>query len=90
MPAPNADRNMLFGILALQMDFVTRDHLVTAMNAWVLAKSKPLGQILREQGALSNERHALLEALVQEHLKQHGNDPEKSLTAVGSPKLSRR
>src|SRR5262249_44676680 len=29
-------------------------------------------------------RHALLEALVQEHLKQHGNDPEQSLAAVSS------
>src|SRR5262245_104291 len=82
MTAPNADRNLLFGILAIQMDFVSRDQLVAAMHAWVLAKSKPLGQILKEQGALPSERHTLLEALVQEHLKQHGNDPEKSLAAV--------
>ena len=30
-----ADRNLLFGILALQMDFITRDALIAAMNAWV-------------------------------------------------------
>src|SRR5262245_8309643 len=47
-----ADRNLLFGILALQMDFINRDQLVAGMNAWVLEKSKPLGQILVEQGAL--------------------------------------
>ena len=39
------------------------------MHAWVLDKAKPLGQILLEQEALSGERHALLEALVQEHLE---------------------
>src|SRR5262249_40041689 len=33
---PSADRNLLFGILALQLDFVSRDALVAAMNAWVL------------------------------------------------------
>src|SRR5262249_35564205 len=31
-----ADRNLLFGILALQMDFIRRDALIAAMNAWVV------------------------------------------------------
>jgi serine/threonine-protein kinase len=79
-----ADRNLLFGILALQMDFVSRDALITAMNAWVLAKQKSLGEILLAQNALGRDEHALLEALVQKHLARHGNDPEKSLAAVSS------
>jgi hypothetical protein len=33
---PAADRNLLFGILALQMDFASRDQLVAAMHAWVM------------------------------------------------------
>jgi hypothetical protein len=41
---PSADRNLLFGILALQMDFVSRDALITAMKAWILAKNRPLGE----------------------------------------------
>ncbi len=40
---PSADLNLLFGILALQMDFISRDALIRAMHAWVLAKAKPLG-----------------------------------------------
>ncbi|HJZ59255.1 MAG TPA: hypothetical protein VKE74_30195, partial [Gemmataceae bacterium] len=48
-----ADRNLLFGVLALQMDFVTRDALVRGMNAWVLDKHKPLAHVLQEQGALA-------------------------------------
>ncbi len=40
MATPNADRNLLFGILALQMDFISRDALIAAMNAWVLDKAK--------------------------------------------------
>jgi hypothetical protein len=79
-----ADRNLLFGILALQLDFVTRNALIQAMHAWVLDKAKPLGQILIEQGALVTGRHTLLDALVQEHLKQHSNNPEKSLAALSS------
>src|SRR5580704_5661911 len=79
-----ADRNLLFGILALQMDFINRDQLVAAMHAWVLAKAKPLAQVLQEQGALTQSRRALLEPLVNEHIVQHGNDPQKSLMALGS------
>lgn len=48
----SADRNLLFGILALQMDFITRDQLVAALHAWVLAKHRPLGEILVEQKAM--------------------------------------
>ena len=38
---PSADRNLLFGILALQMDFIGRDQLVEAMGAWVLDNEGP-------------------------------------------------
>jgi hypothetical protein len=81
---PDADRNLLFGILALQMDFVTRDALVKAMNAWVLDKHKPLGQILVEQGALREDTRAALEVVVGKHLELHGGDPQHSLASVSS------
>ncbi|HEX5269935.1 MAG TPA: serine/threonine-protein kinase [Gemmataceae bacterium] len=85
LPRSAADRNQLFGILALQMDFVGRDALIAAMHAWVLAKEKSLGELLIAQGALGQDEHALLEALVRKHLARHDNDPEKSLAAVSSP-----
>jgi hypothetical protein len=65
MPDSHADRNLLFGILALQMDFISRDALLTAMHAWVLQKRTPLGQLLQAQGALDAEARALLEALLE-------------------------
>src|SRR5437588_5871162 len=79
----SADRNLLFGILAVQMNFVGRDALIAAMHAWVLERSKPLGQILVEQRALSPSRQSLLEQLVDEHLAAHDGDAERSLAAVG-------
>ena len=86
-PAPSpasADRNLLFGILALQMDFISRDALIRAMHAWVLDKYKPLGQILVEQGGLAPQEHALVEAVVLRHVHNHGGDPQRSLAAVNS------
>jgi eukaryotic-like serine/threonine-protein kinase len=84
MSSAHADRNLLFGILALQMDFIGRDALVAAMNAWVLDKTKALGQILLNRGDLRPDMHAVLEALVQKHLELHDGDAAKSLAAVNS------
>jgi len=84
LPPPPADagRNLLFGLLALQNSFIDRDALLAAFNAWLSDKSRPLGTILRERGALDGPRHALLEALVGEHLRLHGGDTERSLAAL--------
>jgi len=83
-PNSSADRNLLFGILAVQMNFISRDGLIAAMNAWVLDKYRPLADILREQKALAEDAYQLLDALVRKHLEMHGNDPQKSLEAVSS------
>jgi len=66
------------------MDFISRDALIAAMHAWVLNKATPLSQILQDHGALSASRRALLDALVEEHIKLHDNDPQKSLAALSS------
>jgi serine/threonine protein kinase len=79
-----ADRNLLLGIIALQMDFICRDDLITAMNAWVLDKATPLSRILQDQRALTESRRSLLDALVEEHIKLHDNDPKKSVAAVNA------
>ena len=55
---------------------------VSAFGAWVADKSLSLGQILLQRGALSPGRHAAIEILVQEHLQQHGHDPERSLAVL--------
>jgi serine/threonine protein kinase len=79
-----SDRNLLFGILALQMDFISRDALIAGMYTWVQDKTKPLGQILAEQGHLNPQHLALLEPLVQAHIEAHHNDPQQSLAALSS------
>lgn len=84
MPSAASDLNLLFGVLALQMDFVSQKALIVGMHAWVLDKVKPLGIILCEQGALGQAEHDLIDALVQKHLERHDNDPVKSLAALSN------
>jgi serine/threonine-protein kinase len=82
--ATNIGENLLFGILALQNNFIDRTALLAAFNTWVTDKSRPLGSILLEQGALDGECHDLLNALVRRHIKNHDDDPEQSLAALSS------
>jgi eukaryotic-like serine/threonine-protein kinase len=77
-----SDRNLLFGVIALQMDFISRDALIAAMHAWALEKDKPLSLILLGQGALAEEERCLLESMVHLHLKRHGHDVQRSLSAL--------
>jgi hypothetical protein len=82
---PSTDRNLLFGILALQMDFITRDALIAAMHAWVLAKSRPLGGILVEQNVLKPHENEAIASLVRLHLERHNGDVNNSLAALNVP-----
>ena len=84
MARVDADRNLLLGILAQQMDFVSRDALFAAMNAWIIRKETPLGALLVERGDLAKSRCNLLEALVDEHVRAHAGDPARSLQALSS------
>lgn len=79
-----SDQNLLFGIIALQMDFVRREQLVAATSTWLVDKSRELGDILTEQGALSEADHKLLAPLVSRHVENHGGDPQQSLTSLSS------
>jgi serine/threonine protein kinase len=77
------DRNLLFGILALQLDFISQQQLVEGMQAWMLNKGTSLGEVFHAKGLVTTQRKGLLDNLVAEHVKQHNNDPERSLAAVG-------
>src|SRR5262245_30954992 len=81
-PDPAADRNLIFGLLALQMDLLSREQLLDALHAWMLRKATPLSQILRERGVLSERRAVVIDALVDEHVARHGGNPRASLAAL--------
>src|SRR5258708_1050390 len=83
-PASASDRNLLVGVLALQMDFISRHALITALQAWPFPNHRPLSDLLLEQGALRPDTRDLLEALVQKHLELHDHDVPRSLATLSS------
>jgi serine/threonine-protein kinase len=76
-----ADRNLVFGLLALQMDFITREQLLEAMHAWMLDKHTPLGEVLCRRGALAEDERQVLELALEKHIRRHG-DAQASLAAL--------
>lgn len=84
MSNSSADRNLLIGVLALQMDFISRQQLVEALSAWVLDKSVTLDQILHQRGAVDDKTRPLLIALVDNHLRLHSGNATDSLASISS------
>jgi eukaryotic-like serine/threonine-protein kinase len=80
----SADHQLLFGFLALQNDFISREELIAAVSVWLRERSRPLEVILRQRGALQEDELQLLAALMRKHLEKHGHDPERSLAAINA------
>ena len=75
-------------LLALQTGLINQAQLVAAFHAWTQAMERPMAEILAEQGAMEAPCITLVEGLVIEHLRRHGNDPERSLAAIGVGRLT--
>jgi eukaryotic-like serine/threonine-protein kinase len=84
MPAAETNRDLLFGILALQNGFIDQPGLIAAFHVWSHDKTKPLAQVLEDRGDLAAPRRALLDALVDEHARQHDGDARISVADLSS------
>ena len=78
----NSDRNLLYGMLALQLDFVTRDQLIEAMQLWIVNKTRSVGEILVQQGHLEQGQQEVLDGLLELHLQKHHGDVHQSLASL--------
>ncbi len=77
-----ADRNLLFGLLALQNGLIDQVQLVGGFQAWTRDKSRSLAEHLEALGGLTSAKRALLEQLALAHLEAHGGSIENSLAAI--------
>ncbi len=84
MNPSTAERNLLLGMIALQMELVSQDALIRAFQAWTLAKTRPLEDLLIEQGAIKAEGREFLVAISAKFLALHQEDLEQSLASLSS------
>jgi serine/threonine-protein kinase len=77
-----ADRDLLFGLLALQVGLIDQGQLVAAFQAWSRDRARGLADHLVARGDLDADQRAVVEAMAALHVKKHGGDTEKSLAAI--------
>jgi PAS domain S-box-containing protein len=73
------DRNLLFGVLALQADLIDSRQFIDACTLWTTRKSVPLANVLMENGWLEPADKSHVEYLVERKLQKHGGDAKASL-----------
>src|SRR4051794_19936135 len=78
----DADRNLLFGVLALQGDLIDAGQFAEACTAWSARKGRPLADLLVEQGWLSSEDRAIVSQLLERKPKKHWGDARRGLEAA--------
>src|SRR5262245_55093608 len=78
----DTDRNLLFGVLALQAGLLTRGQFVEGCALWAMRKTVPLSELLIERGWLVAADQAHLNYLLERKVNQHGGNAHASLAAV--------
>ena len=71
MPAIDIDRNLLFGVIALQDDLIDKKQFTEACAVWALRLEMPLADLLIERGWITPDDR--LEIRSRCKIKKHGN-----------------
>jgi serine/threonine-protein kinase len=82
-----SDRDLIFGLLALQNGLIDRLQLASALRAWI--PDRPLAEQLVSRGNLDAEQRSAVEAIVALHVKKHGGDTEKSVASIPADRSTR-
>jgi serine/threonine protein kinase len=78
----DTDRNLLFGVLALQADLIAPAQFVQACTLWANHKQTPLADLLVQHGWLTPEDQADIGRLLDRKLKKHGGNARATLAEV--------
>ncbi len=77
------DRNLLLGVIAVQLSFISPSQLASAAAMWANDGASDLGKILLELSFLSPKNLEVIEKLLENRLEAHGEDPAKALASIG-------
>jgi WD40 repeat protein/serine/threonine protein kinase len=76
------DRNLLFGALAFQNEYIDLTQFAAVCRAWAADKSRPLGDLMVERGWITIAVQTVLDEIVQRKLRRYGGDAHATLGAV--------
>ncbi|HEY7330970.1 MAG TPA: PAS domain S-box protein [Gemmataceae bacterium] len=96
----NTDRNLLFGVLALQADLIDTQQFVEICSLWSTRKNVLLADLLLERGWIVPADKEHVDYLLERKLHKHGDDigaglatvsddVKRSLSVVNDPDIQR-
>jgi PAS domain S-box-containing protein len=78
----DTDRNLLFGVIALQADMIDPAQFIEACLLWTGRKQQALADLLVERGWISGADRGHVDYLLERKLRKHGGDVRASLAAI--------
>ena len=81
----NAEHNLIFAGLGLQLGIIAKDKVIRAFTEWLFDKARSLGEILVHQKAITPEQRKALESAVEAHIQQEGGE-QKALASLNHVK----
>ena len=84
MASAHSDRNLLVGVLALQIDLISQTQLIAALQAWMLQKHELLEKVMQDQGMIGDSQRRFLADIAQRHLELHNNQIQESLASLST------
>ncbi len=85
----NRDRDLLLGVMAVQMGRVTPQQLAESASEWAANPSVNLGQLLLDRGIIGEDTHRLVLDCVDQSLGEFDGDANATLHAFGGPEQVR-
>src|SRR5262245_30659574 len=78
----DTDRNLLFGIVALQAGLIDAGQFVEGCTLWATRKNVSLAELLLERGWILPADKAHVDYLLERKLQKHGGDARAGLASV--------
>ncbi|MBP86692.1 MAG: hypothetical protein CMJ64_08250 [Planctomycetaceae bacterium] len=82
------DRNLLFALLALQLEYIDSEQFAAACAAWSSDRSTPLAELVRERKWLSDEQRDEVERRLEQKVEQNGGNAAKTLALEATVEMS--
>ncbi len=77
------DRNLLFGVIAVQLHFIQPVDLAKAAAVWATKTQRDLGQILVDMKLIKASDKAVIDQLIFQKISMHGGDVAGTLASFG-------
>ena len=81
----DTDRNFLFGVLALQLEYIDAKRFREASAAWAVTKQQPMSEILIERGWINTKESVEVERFLDRKVKKNAGSVEQTLASELPP-----